>query len=68
MTTFAALPDAQRRAEIDARTHAAWTAYSDELRELHRDAYADAEPDAWQRLQAVLGELDALRADLPDAP
>jgi hypothetical protein len=68
MTTFAALPDSQRRlAELDARTHAAWMAYRDELRELGRDAYADAEPGAWERLQAELRELDALRAELPAA-
>jgi hypothetical protein len=68
MTTFAALPDHQRRAaELDARTTAAWKAYGDELRELGRDAYADAEPAAWDRLQAELREIAALRAELPEA-
>ena len=54
MTTFAALPDAQ---ELEALTCAAWTTYSDELRGLEGQAYADAEIAAWDRLQA-----DAARA------
>jgi hypothetical protein len=66
MTTFAATADLQaRRAELDARLHATWTAYRDELRELSGAAYADAEALAWDRLQATLRELDALRAELP---
>ncbi|MEY2512809.1 MAG: hypothetical protein QOJ89_167 [bacterium] len=60
MTTFAALQDAER--EFEARTHAAWTAYSDELRGLDRIAYEDAEPAAWDQLQATLRELEELRA------
>jgi hypothetical protein len=51
MTTFAALPDAER--ELEARI-AAWTTYGDELRGLDADAYVDAEPGAWARLQATL--------------
>jgi hypothetical protein len=58
MTTFAALPDAQ---ELEALTCAAWTTYSDALRELDGQAYADAEVAAWDRLQAALGELEAAR-------
>jgi hypothetical protein len=60
MTTFAALPDVR---ELEARTSAAWTAYSDELRGLDGRAYADAEVGAWDRLQATLHELQALRAE-----
>ena len=41
MTTFAAAQDAQR--ELKARTVAAWTTYSDDLRGLDGTAYADAE-------------------------
>jgi hypothetical protein len=52
MTSFAALPDAER--ELEARIAAAWTTYGDELRGLDADAYADAEPGAWARLQATL--------------
>ena len=62
MTTFAALPDAQ---ELEALTCAAWTTYSDELRELDGRAYADAEIAAWDRLQAALRELEAARPGLP---
>ncbi len=62
MTTFAAVPDAQ---ELEALTCAAWTTYSDELRGLSGQAYADAETPAWDRLQATLGELGALREELP---
>ncbi len=58
MTTFATLPDAQ---DLEALTCAAWTTYSDELRELDGQAYADAEGAAWDRLQAALRELAAMR-------
>lgn len=62
MTTFAALPDAQ---ELEALTCAAWTTYSDELRGLTGQAYADAEPAAWDRLQASLRDLAPRRPALP---
>jgi hypothetical protein len=62
MTTFAALPDAQ---ELEALTCAAWMTYSEELRDLVGQAYADAEPAAWDRLQANLRELAARRPALP---
>ena len=55
MTTFAALQDADR--ELEARTHAAWTTYGDALRGLDRIAYDDAEPAAWDPLQATLRDL-----------
>jgi len=63
MTTFAALPDAQ---ELEALTCAAWTTYSDELRDLDGDAYADAESAAWDRLQAALRELAGMRPGAPE--
>lgn len=62
MTTFAALPDAH---ELEALICAAWTTYSDELRELDGQAYADAEAGAWERLQAALHELEAMRQGPP---
>jgi len=66
MTTFAA--QRERHAELEARTRAAWTAYSDELRELTTGpAYAEAEAAAWESLQDTLRELDALRAEPPAA-
>ena len=65
MTTFAAQQDLL--AELEARERAAWTAYSDELRELDADAYEDAEPVAWEQLQATLREVEAVRAGSPAA-
>ncbi|MEY2442346.1 MAG: hypothetical protein QOJ46_1772 [bacterium] len=62
MTTYAAVLDAQ---EIEALTCAAWTTYSDELRDLAGQAYADAEIAAWDRLQANLRELASRRPALP---
>jgi hypothetical protein len=62
MTTFAALPDAQ---ELEALTCTAWTTYSDELRDVDGEAYADAEIAAWDRLQAALRELEPRRPALP---
>ena len=62
MTTFAALQDAER--EHEARTAAAWAAYSDELRELDGTAYAIAEPAAWEGLQSALRELQEQRDGL----
>jgi len=59
MTTFAALQDTEL--ELDTRTHAAWTAYGDELRGLDRIAYDAAEPRAWHQLQATLREVEARR-------
>lgn len=65
MTTSAAKPESDRRlAEIDACRRGAWAAYREELRALEGDAYTDAEPLAWERLQATLRELDAERATL----
>jgi hypothetical protein len=65
MTTFAT-PDTERlRAELDARTRVAWTAYRDELSSLEGRAYDDAEAAAWDQLQATLRELAIARAALP---
>jgi hypothetical protein len=62
MTTFAALPDAQ---ELEALTCAAWMTYSDDLRDLDGQAYADAEAAAWDRLQATLHEIESTRSEPP---
>ena len=64
MTTFAT-PDTQRRlAELDARKRSAWTTYRDDLSGLDGQEYDDAEPAAWDQLQATLGELEMERAEL----
>ena len=68
MTTFAAQPETERRlAELEALTRSAWSAYRDDLRDLSGDAYDDAEPPAWDQLQATLHELDSERAALTPA-
>lgn len=69
MTTFATQPETARRlAELDARTRVAWAAYRDELQGLAGRAYDDAEPVAWDQLQATLRDLAAQRAALAAAP
>ena len=50
--------------ELDERTQDAWAAYSERLRDLTGREYDDAEPDAWDRLQGELRELELLRAEL----
>ncbi len=68
MTTFAAQQDCERRLEeLDALTRLAWGEYHDGLRELEGRAYDDAEPAAWEQLQATLGELAEERAELVPA-
>lgn len=67
MTTFAT-PGTQRRlAELDARTRGAWATYRDELIGLEGRAYDDAEPAAWDQLQATLREVEVERAELASA-
>jgi len=69
MTTFAAQPEAERRlAELEARTRNAWSTYREDLRDLTRAAYHDAEAAAWDQLQAILGELESERATLVPSP
>ncbi len=64
MTTFATPDIERRRMELDARTRVAWTSYRDELSSLCGRAYDDAEPAAWDQLQATLRELELERAEL----
>jgi hypothetical protein len=66
MTTFAALPDAER--ELETRIAAAWTTYGEELRGLNPDAYADVEPGAWARLQATLCTVREQRTERATTP
>lgn len=54
MTAFATQPDA----DTAARTREAWTEYRESLRTLEGGAYEEAEPAAWEQLQAALGELE----------
>lgn len=64
MTTFATPDTARRLAELDARTRIAWTAYREELSALVGTVYDDAEPAAWDQLQATLREVEAERTEL----
>jgi hypothetical protein len=69
METFAAQPETERLlAEIDARTRSAWSAYSEDLRELAGRDYDDAEAAAWDQLQATLRGLESERGALTSAP
>lgn len=69
MTTFSAQPETERRlAELDARTRSAWSTYREDLRDLTRAAYDDAEAAAWDQLQATLRELASERATLAPPP
>ncbi|MCW3041608.1 MAG: hypothetical protein JWM31_3513 [Solirubrobacterales bacterium] len=43
----------------DERELAAWAHYADTLRELGPQAYAAAEPPAWEHLQEALAEIPA---------
>jgi hypothetical protein len=57
MTTYAPHDRA-----LDERTRQAWSSYREGLADLTGRDYADAEADAWDRLQEALGEIDADRA------
>jgi hypothetical protein len=56
MTTFA--PDQDT---LDERTREAWSAYRDELAELHGREYDAAENDSWERLQDALRTIETDR-------
>ncbi len=59
MTTAAPRPLSQE--ELDERTQAAWTAYSDSLRGLEGREYDEAERESWERLQRELRDIEELR-------
>jgi hypothetical protein len=59
MTTFA-----PHESTLDERTREAWSAYRDELVELHGRQYDAAETESWERLQEALRDIEADR----DAP
>ena len=64
MTTFAKPETERRLAELHARTRVAWTSYRDELDGLEGRVYDDAEPAAWDQLQATLRDVAIERAEL----
>jgi hypothetical protein len=57
MTTFAPHDPA-----LDERTRQAWSTYRDGLTDLSGRDYDEAEPEAWDRLQDALGQIEADRA------
>jgi hypothetical protein len=57
MTTFAPHDPA-----LDERTRQAWSTYRDGLAELTGRDYADAEAEAWERLQDDLAQIETDRA------
>ena len=61
MTTLTSKEQERRRAQIEARTKAAWTNYSDTLRDLDGKDYDEAEKTSWERLQETLEELQRER-------
>ena len=70
MTTFAPGQDTTHRLrELDEDVQRAWSTYREELRDLTRTAYDDAEAAAWDQLQATLSDLASERVALvPPAP
>ncbi len=65
MTTFASHQESFRRLEeLDALVRDAWEQYQAEVQLLGGNAYAIAEPAAWDALQLTLGEVEAERSTL----
>lgn len=56
--------DAEKAGELDADTRRAWSAYSEQLRELVGDEYERAEQESWTRLQTELRRLERRRRTL----
>ena len=50
----------QQDVTLEELTRDAWQRYVDAVRELTGNAYADAEPDAWDVLQEELADIAAL--------
>ena len=56
--------DSDKARELDEGTRAAWTAYSERLRELTGDEYERVERESWSELQAELRRLERRRRAL----
>jgi hypothetical protein len=50
--------DESRLNELDERTHRAWKAYRDSLRDLSGREYDEAEHRSWERLQRKLAQVE----------
>ena len=62
MTAMA--PDSDKLRELDHDTRRAWSAYSEQLRELTGDEYELAERESWAKLQSELRRLERRRRTL----
>jgi hypothetical protein len=68
MTTFASQQESLRRLEeLDALVRDAWEQYQAEVQLLDGNAYAVAEPAAWDALQMTLAEVGSERAAITEA-
>lgn len=56
--------DAEKLRALDADTRRAWSAYSDQLRELSGQEYEQVEGEAWDELQTELTRLEGCRRTL----
>jgi len=67
MTTFASQQESLRRLEeLDALVRDAWEQYQAEVQLLDGNAYAVAEPAAWDALQMTLAEVGSERAAITE--
>jgi hypothetical protein len=57
-------PDSEELRELDKGTRAAWSAYSERLRELTGEEYERAERESWSVLQTELRRLERRRRSL----
>ena len=56
--------DESKLSELDERTHRAWKAYRDSLRDLSGRDYDEAEHRSWERLQRKLAQVEDERTAL----
>ncbi|MGH2930907.1 MAG: hypothetical protein ACRDL8_22070 [Solirubrobacteraceae bacterium] len=56
--------DRYRLLELDADMRSAWSAYSERLRQLTGDEYAETEAEAWAELQYELDRVHRAREEL----
>lgn len=65
VTTFASPQDSRKRLdELDALVRDAWEQYQAEVQLLDGNAYAIAEPAAWDALQLTLTEVETERSSI----
>jgi hypothetical protein len=65
---MAVVPDTEQLRELEADTRQAWSAYSEQLRELTGEEYERAERESWAELQTELSRLELRRRSLTHPP